>query len=89
MWSLKDAVLLARRATVAVADPSVHNEEDNAARSRREGPDRGREGDWMVMVGEEKFLLIECEWKIGGGNGDGDDDGSGGAGLLDQTGVAK
>ena len=34
----------------------------------------------MMMVAEEKFLLIECEWKIGGCGGDGD---SGVFGLQD------
>ena len=38
----------------------------------------------MMMAAEEKFLLIECEWKIGGcgGSGGGDDD-SEVFGLLD------
>ena len=36
------------------------------------------------MRAEEKFLLIECEWKIGGcGGGDDDDDDSEVFGLLD------
>ena len=39
----------------------------------------------MMMAAEEKFLLIECEWKIGGcgGGDDDDDDDSEVFGLLD------
>ena len=40
----------------------------------------------MMMVAEEKFLLIECEWKIGGcgGGGGGEEDGGSEVfGLLD------
>ena len=41
----------------------------------------------MMMVAEEKFLLIECEWKIGGcgdgGGGGGRDDDSEVFGSLD------